>query len=495
VLGSIIQNRYLLEQRIGAGGLAAVYRARHLTTGRAVAIKILHRFPDDEQHEAWRRFEREARAAGTLDTPHVAQVIDMDVDGETGAPFIVMELLAGEDLRQVFKRCAPLPVPVALKLAAQACTGLSVAHARGIVHRDVKPANLFLADGGADTRVVKLLDFGIAKALGEETERELTHTGDALGTPAYMAPEQIRGAKDVDARADLWSLGVVLHAALSGHTPFEDAPNAAALLASVLAERPPSVQSVAPWVPADVAVLVAELLEPNREQRIESAEVLLARLSHLLGGSDLALRGDEIRSATDEERRQVQEPARLSTRGELESTGAALAQDEPIVPSGRRRKLLLPALAAVAVGVAVIALAQRPASTPSSGEAAPPPAPVAEPSTVGLEVHVTPSVPASVVVGDQTQTGARTRFALRRDSRPVRVRVSATGYEPRALEVVPSVDRVLDVVMQPSATAATPTPKPAAAAQRAVPAKASASALPSAEAARPPTRVIRENPF
>src|SRR5690349_2424948 len=212
---------------LGEGGMGAVYEAEHATTGRRLAVKLITIHDSKHRNEAMARFEREARLAGSLDTEHIVQVIDSGEDAGLGMPFMVMELLQGEDVQTLIDRVGPLPPDVAVRIAAQACVGLRQAHQAGIIHRDIKPANLFLAQRDEGRVVVKMLDFGVAKIrmdMGDDASSsgKLTRTGTMVGSPYYMAPEQALGEKDIDFRADIWSLGVVLYTALTGRTPHEE---------------------------------------------------------------------------------------------------------------------------------------------------------------------------------------------------------------------------------------------------------------------------------
>ena len=214
-VGSVIGGRYRIEQIIGAGGMGVVVAATHLELGHRVAIKFLR----DEMAAdptVVDRFIREARSVVSLKTEHVCRVFDV-ARLDTNAPYMVMEMLEGADLARAIAR-QPLPLTTAVEYVIQACVALAEAHAAGIIHRDLKPANLFVTrrlDGGP---LVKVLDFGIAKALSD-TDARLTHAS-AMGSPGYMSPEQLQSARDVDTRTDIWALGVTLYQLLSARLPF-----------------------------------------------------------------------------------------------------------------------------------------------------------------------------------------------------------------------------------------------------------------------------------
>lgn len=274
--GQLIAGRFQLEAPLGAGGMGEVWKAKHVGLGVECAVKFLH--PDAARKPGVRaRFEREARAAAQLRSPHVVHIMDVGEEGER--PYIAMELLAGEDLAQRLIRVGALqPREVAL-LVTQIARGLQKVHAAGLVHRDLKPANIFLArDDGEET--VKLLDFGVVKQVDAQ-DAARTKTGSMLGTPHFMSPEQAQGAKEVDYRSDLWSLGVIAFRALTGRLPF-DADTLAELLLKIVRESPPMPSHVAPWVTPsfDAWFLKATAREPTHRfgSALEMAEALCAVL-------------------------------------------------------------------------------------------------------------------------------------------------------------------------------------------------------------------------
>jgi eukaryotic-like serine/threonine-protein kinase len=264
-----------------------VYEARHTGTGRRVALKEIvgGQVPGPDGRlrtdpALLERFQREVRATGAIETAHIALVLDSGSDPSTGHPYLVMELLRGEDLKQVISRSGPLGLDVALRIVAQACVGLMRAHEAGVIHRDIKPANLFLARRD-DEVLVKLLDFGIARVKDELTtpeNRALTSTGLMLGTPLYMSPEQITGSKSLDHRTDVWSLGVVLYEALTGTTPHHDVETMGGLMVAICSKPARPVNEVAPHVRRSIAAIVKKALEIDPNHRHANAEDLLADL-------------------------------------------------------------------------------------------------------------------------------------------------------------------------------------------------------------------------
>jgi len=216
--GTVLVGKYRVESVLGRGGMGMVYRARHLALGEDVAIKIL-RADVSLDEETVMRFMREAQSAVKLKSEHVARIQDVGT-GEDGLPFMVMEFLQGADLGQMVDAHGAMSVPVAVDLVLQACDAIVEAHSLGIVHRDVKPSNLFVSFRPDQSAIVKVLDFGISKS-ANGSDMSLTQTQSMLGTPAYMSPEQMRSARSVDARTDIWSLGTVLYELVEARRPFE----------------------------------------------------------------------------------------------------------------------------------------------------------------------------------------------------------------------------------------------------------------------------------
>ncbi|HTB71622.1 MAG TPA: protein kinase [Polyangiaceae bacterium] len=278
--GQILAHKYRVERVLGVGGMGVVVAARHMHLDVPVALK----FMTDEalaKHELVSRFLREARATARLRGEHVVRVSDVGTL-DSGAPYMVMEYLQGLDLAALVARLGPPPIARAVEYAIQACEGLSEAHRAGFVHRDVKPSNLFLTQRPNGTACVKVLDFGISKAATVAGEIPLgTSTHAIFGSPLYMAPEQMRAARDVDARADVWSLGASLYELLAGVVPFE-AQTLIDLAYRIANERPPSPRRRRPEIPWELEAVVMRCLEKDRERRFPDAESLATALRDLL---------------------------------------------------------------------------------------------------------------------------------------------------------------------------------------------------------------------
>jgi eukaryotic-like serine/threonine-protein kinase len=307
LVGETLDDRYKLVRVMGEGGMGCVYEATHAGTGRRVAVKVISTGDVGRDEQLVGRFHREAKAAGSIDTQHIAQVLDTGTHAVTGHPFMVMEHLTGEDLQQCLRRVGMVSAELALRIIAQVCIGLQKAHEARVVHRDIKPANLYLARRDAGEVIVKILDFGIAKIKMEVDGAEtggLTRTGSMLGSPLYMSPEQARGSKTIDHRADIWSLGVVLYQALAGRTPYQDIEALGELIIAICSTPPPLVQEFAPWVHPDVASIVHRALHYDREQRFQSAAEMLDAIKALLPNG-WSLDESMLVAITDEEKAQV----------------------------------------------------------------------------------------------------------------------------------------------------------------------------------------------
>ena len=275
-VGDVLAKKYRLERLVGEGGTGVVVAARHVQLDRLVAIKFLRTALASDEIRL--RFEREARAIGQIESEHVVLVLDVGTLDDGHSPFMVMEYLEGKDLSRTLKEDGPLSIEDSVDCMLQVCEALEGAHAQGIIHRDLKPANLFLTrreDGGPH---IKVVDFGISKILdpkvlrGERDAKEMTNAFTVLGSPRYMAPEQLRNSKDVDGRADLWSIGAVLFQLLSGCSPF-DAENNVHVSLAVLTKEPALLRSVAPHVPAELEAIVNKCLTKDRTH--ESLDRLL----------------------------------------------------------------------------------------------------------------------------------------------------------------------------------------------------------------------------
>ncbi len=276
--GDVLAGKYRIEQVLGVGGMGVVVAATHLQLDTKVALKFL--LPAMLRNkDVVNRFAREARAAVRIQSEHVARVLDVGTL-ESGAPYMVMEFLEGEDLAAWLMRQGPLPVELTVDFVLQACVAVANAHSLGIVHRDLKPANLFCLRGSDRQFLIKVLDFGISKITNlsaSDSGGSMTHTTAVMGSPYYMSPEQMQSAKEVDARTDIWALGVILYELLCGSTPFVG--ESFAEIAIKVATTPfAPVRSLRTDVPPGLEAVIFRCLEKKKTERFGNVADLAVAL-------------------------------------------------------------------------------------------------------------------------------------------------------------------------------------------------------------------------
>ncbi len=275
-IGGIFAERYVIEQPLGQGGMAYVMRARDAETDEQVAIKCM--LPHlVNVPEAGERFLREARIASSLRNPHVVRVVDVGVDARE-VPFMAMEYLDGKTVEAVLEKKKRFDIVESVRMTRELCLGLAEAHRKGVVHRDVKPVNLYLVDNGEEAPTLKILDFGISKLVNDELS--LTRDASYMGSPHYTAPEQIISTKNVDHRADIWSAGVCLYRYLTGVRPF-DAQQIWEIANRVVKADPVRIETLRPDIPPELADLVHRCLEKAPADRFQTANDVVHALDHL----------------------------------------------------------------------------------------------------------------------------------------------------------------------------------------------------------------------
>ncbi len=284
LLGATLNNTYIVERLLGEGGMGRVYLACHTRIRqKKVAVKVLHSEFAGNAH-VYARFQREAESAAAVSHPNVVTMLDIDVTPR-GMPYLVCEYLEGVDLADYLKRVKRLDVAAALSVARQLCSGLGAAHARGVIHRDLKPPNVFLVGdfetGPPERLYTKVLDFGLSRFEATQGENNLTNTGLIMGTPSYMAPEQAAG-KRVDHRVDIYGVGTILYKALTGRAPFnEDSPQATML--AVMNSEPPRPRSLVPTIPPHLELIIEQAMAKDPRQRYPD----MAALEHALDALSL----------------------------------------------------------------------------------------------------------------------------------------------------------------------------------------------------------------
>jgi tRNA A-37 threonylcarbamoyl transferase component Bud32 len=281
LIGTVLGDRYRVEEMIGLGGMGVVYRATHVTIGKAMAVKVL-RARHAVQESVAQRFAQEAQLASRIKHPHVVDIVDYGVT-PTGCPYYAMELLSGHSLAWEVDNRGRLAPGRAIEIAIQIASGLGEAHKHGVVHRDLKPDNVYLCDGPEEGRdLVKLLDFGIARVAGRRTR--LTAVGAVVGTPEYMSPEQAQG-REVDPRSDLYALGIILFEMLTGQVPFR-ADTMVGTLTQQVFDAPPPLRQAEPALPQlpNLERTIAQLLAKNPDERVPTAAEVIRRLKEARQG-------------------------------------------------------------------------------------------------------------------------------------------------------------------------------------------------------------------
>lgn len=341
-MGTLLLDKYEIVRVIGKGGMGTVYEAKEVASGRRVAVKWMNEqaFVDGDPHVV--RFQREARIAGSLDSPHVTAVYECARDTTKDVLFQVMELLEGEDLGALLERVGALESNAALRIAIQACSGLAAAHRAGIVHRDIKPENLFLSRRDENEIVVKVVDFGIAKLRrpkGGSSETagsmsSMTNSGEMLGTPLFMAPEQFEGAKHADARADVYSMGATLFTMLAGASPYAQMRSFFQIYRAITSGAVPSLRQKAPWVRPEITQIVEKAMQIDSLARYADATELLAALTNVFEGSPVLTRDMLVESPPEQKKIPVVDPFAKTIAQQPIGEGAK--QDDAPVPWWRK---------------------------------------------------------------------------------------------------------------------------------------------------------------
>jgi len=487
-IGSVVAGKYRLLRILGRGGMGVVYEAEHGMTRRRVAVKVLHAH-HRQTGDAAKRFINEAQAAGRIQHPNVVEVLDAGEDSDQSL-YLVLELLQGHDLATLLMRQRRIDVADTITIIAQVLQALAIAHAQGIIHRDIKPENIFLTRSVTGEQHVKILDFGISKAInpGDGQALNVTQTNTTVGTPHYMSPEQARGERNLDARADLWAAGVVLYECLAGRVPF-DGESYNDQIVKVITEPHPSLSQFD--VPLELSRIVDRALEKDRTKRYTNASEMLADIRQFIERhreyasvplqvlkaphnlpeaptpapappKDPAFEfgGDTVRtpaaaSLYDTSSEDVPTTVRPLDQQQgggklLPLAGAGRNERKPTSPKGpaalftgrNRVRNIAIAMALVVFAVVFGALAAYAVSrTSHSGSNAG--SPTVTFHFVGLPTN------ARLVVGGVPIYGSNTAF-VPRGTAPVSVEISSPGFEPIHLAVVPSDNQTLPVNLQPT---------------------------------------------
>ena len=382
--GSVITGKYRLVRPLGEGAMGIVWAAVNLATERRVALKLIgHAHAGNEEGRA--RLLREARACGRITHKNVVEILDAG-ETEDGDPYLVMPMLVGETLAARIEREGRLAPPIATHIALDVARGLAAAHAAGIVHRDLKPGNVFVvreADTGEDT--IKLLDFGVSKILASQ-DAAATATGSALGSPAYMAPEQVRGVRDIDHRADLWAFGVVLFEMLTGARPFVG-DSIYTVAGEILGGRIPDVREQLPSADPRLAAIITSCLERDVSRRVQSAGDIVQSLRAILGVPLAATSAPVLPADTGTVLIQRPSPGITSTTPMLGNVLVPSRSSLPIVVA-----VGAVALMGLAMGVTIFFTQHRTSNEPTSA------------STFTLDPPATTTAPATSIRTDVVPT-------------------------------------------------------------------------------------------
>lgn len=462
-VGQVVAQKYRVDRFIGQGGMGVVVAGFHLELDQPVAIKFLIS-EAGLQGEGAERFRREARAAAKIHSEHVARVFDIGLLDER-VPYMVMELLHGNELEHEMERRGPLPVGEAVGYVLQAVDAVAEAHAAGIVHRDLKPTNLFLAQRADGSRIVKVLDFGISKSLvaGRSREVALTRTAAFVGSPLYMSPEQMRSARDVDARADVWALGAILYAMVTGQLP-HPGNSLPEVCVAVMNNTPRPMKDFLADVPDELQAIVSKCLAKEPVHRYSSvaelAEQLLPfapewhlvveRATRLLGGAPGGSYPPSIVRSSNTPVVSSVPPQRISAPQMNDPTSPS-ATEAPWSKTGRkggnkrRAPLIIAALLGLVGALGALFLLMRPKSGPPVSAVPTTPRVAAGPlAPVVSDVHA--AVPAASSAGGAplVTEASNSKSTPSASAAPSALPATARPGErpaPRAVEPAPGVPR------------------------------------------------------
>lgn len=479
LIGRLLDNKYRIVRRVGEGGMGSVYEAEHIRIHRKVAIKVMHE-AHTEKPGAVERFIREAEAASAIGHPNIIEIQDI-VQEQDGTTALVMELLNGQTLEDILKKKGRLPSARAVSIILQTLSALHFAHQKGILHRDLKPDNVFIAVNARGQEEVKLLDFGIAKFMDEnkETGLGLTKTGTVLGTPYYLAPEQAKGGKDIDGRIDIWSAGVMLYETLSGEIPF-GGDNYNEILGNILLEEPVGLDSLLPTLPDRLVAVVHKAMAKERGDRFQSVAAMIGALLPFMDPSAGILSEPVARALKEsvdpppyrlqnDKKVLLGDKTELLTQSDMITTNHALpvkaALEKQEGRANRRARYLTAFLVVILLAVAVglifyfaekseqgkmLVGSTRGGIAQTTGDSnrtrqagAVAAAPVAI-ETVTIQLQGLPR-DAEVLLDDKAYVPP---LELEKSERTKTLHVNAPGYRHFSSELVPDADKVLTIAMK-----------------------------------------------
>ncbi|MDD5308425.1 MAG: serine/threonine-protein kinase [Deltaproteobacteria bacterium] len=466
--GRTLEGKYRLVRILGKGGMGSVYLGEHVIIGKLVAVKFLHaEYASNE--EVVKRFYREAQAAAAIGHDAIIDVMDVGVSPE-GEPYLVMEYLEGESLAALLTRVGRMDVPEACGILEPVLLALHAAHGKGIVHRDLKPENIFLVHREGEAPRIKVIDFGISKFAKGPGGTKLTQTGSVMGTPAYMSPEQARGASDVDQRSDLYSIGVIFYEMLTGVLPFVG-ENFTAMIISILTSDPRPPLEVCPSFPKEAESVLLRSLVKTPSGRYQNALEMLEALKGLGGFQQRQERLSRFTSGAvkktfasgdlgGEEPKVVGGSgvaANILSQVARAGTPAGWAGTRPAALPGKKPVALIAgaAILAAAAGVAGVVLVlggkaevkAEAGAVPVAMPAAPAGAPTPGEKTVATVSIKVEGAPQGARILYDDMPVPQNPFKVQKSDAMMSLRVEAQGFEPAAVVVVPSEDRVVTVAL------------------------------------------------
>ncbi len=460
----MLHDRYFVVRLLGEGGMGAVYLAQHSVIGKKVAVKFLHsEFSDNK--EVVKRFYREAQAAAAIEHKNIIDIFDVGASAE-GEPFLVMEYLEGESLSSMLKRTGPISLPAACAVLEPVLSALSAAHAAGIIHRDLKPDNIFIAHNVSGDTEIKLIDFGISKiTTGDQSG--ITGTGMFLGTPAYTSPEQIRGAKNIDHRTDIYAIGTILYQMLTGKLPFKG-EHVNSLLASVLEDEPIPPKEAFEGFPGEAEDLIRRLLSKDPDERPRTTEMLFSELKRLgefddrqsqlktytSGLKKKSFAGGDLGSPVGGESGKVASDVLASISGKV--TPTAWAAETVNVNSSKKGPTSKLAIAGIAALFALVVVGVLTAISWTQIVGTEPAVPLTQPSLSKnsesdkstIQINLT-GVPKEASLFLDGALVPRTSFPLPVGSGYRTLKMTAPGYEELLLGIFADKDQTIPVKMKP----------------------------------------------
>ncbi|HKP45045.1 MAG TPA: serine/threonine-protein kinase [Pyrinomonadaceae bacterium] len=477
LLGQTLAGKYRIDEKLSVGGMGAVYRGTHVLMDKTVAIKVLKpSLAADEKIVA--RFSREARAASRISHPHAITVTDFGED-ENGIVFLVMEHLEGETLKELIRRDGPLPLPRVVEIIRQVGEALDAAHQQGVVHRDLKSDNIMLLQNTA-TDYAKVLDFGIAKIKEPEGGYDpgLTAPDLVIGTPQYMSPEQCSQAPDIDARSDIYSLGVIIFEMLVGHVPFTGESPTVIMMKHMQQPAPP-VSNERPDLPAAVGRVVAKALEKLPRDRYASAAALVEDLSIAAGMQEVARfpTGERVAPAAvgaivdDDDEETIVRRRQTTPMPRPPAPTPPVFNEPPPVASFNPWKIVVPSLVGLLVIFAAIYAFTRRTTTPTT-EAQPNSSLVADPNSQPVEATSPPTGQSEAGIPSGGAVNQNTNANVAASPSPKESPSESETFEPngndnandnsnqRENPPLPSPSRTVTQEAPPPPTPKLPTPRP-----------------------------------